>query len=158
MKNDSREGAFGQIIHVLREIPFFSEFTEDEMEFFSKNVSLRYFPEKTVLFSKEDIGDYLFFIVEGTVDIRLESQETKQIVVATLSEGSCVGEMSVIDEYPRSATVVVTNAAELLLLTRNRFDQICGKNPAVGIKFLRGLAKSLSSRLRKTTGRFADLA
>jgi CRP-like cAMP-binding protein len=66
--------------------------------------------------------------------------------------------MSIVDDYPRSATIVVTEPSELLILTKNRFESICRKNPGVGIKFLRGLAKNLSMRLRKTTGRFADLS
>ena len=157
MKKDNMEDYFGRIRHILREIPFFEDFSSDELDFFSRNVSLRYFPAQTVLFREGDIADYLFFIVEGMVDVRLESAHSKRII-ATFDRGCCVGEMSMVDDYPRSATIVVTKPSELLLLTRNRFVSICQKNPPVGVKFLHGLAKNLSMRLRKTTGRFADLA
>lgn len=158
MNKDNMENAFGRIKHILSEIDFFEEFSSEEIDFFSKNLSLRYFPEQTCLFNEGDIGDFLFFIVEGKIEVRLEPTESKHIIVATFDRGSCVGEMSIVDDYPRSATVVVTEPSELLLLTRNRFESICREDPSIGIKFLRGIAKNLSIRLRKTTGRFADLA
>lgn len=158
MKKDNTASVFGRIKHILGEISFFEDFSTDELDFFSRNVSLRYFPAQTVLFKEGDIGDYLFFIVEGMVDVRLESTESGQNVIASFDRGCCVGEMSIVDDYPRSATIVVTKPSELLFVTRKRFESICHENPPVGIKFLHGLAKSLSMRLRKRTGRFADLA
>lgn len=158
MEKNIDEKSLESINHVLREMLFFEEFTEEELVFFSRHVSLRYFPEKTTLFKKGDIGDYLFFIVEGAVDIKIEPADTKSIIIASFERGACVGEMSIVDDYPRSATVLVTQPSELLLLTRNRFELICKEEPQVGIKFLRGLSKNLSIRLRKTTGRFADIA
>lgn len=158
MGRDRTRDSFSGVKHVLREIPFFEDFSDEDLDFFSKNVSLRYFSEQTVLFREGDVGDYLFFVVDGMVDVRLESTSSRQIVIATFDRGCCCGEMSLLDDYPRSATIVVTRPSELLLLTRNRFQSICQKNPGVGIKFLRGLAKNLSLRLTKTGGRFADLA
>ncbi len=158
MEKDNKTIDLRSIQPILREIPFFEEFSSDELDFFSRNVSLRYVPKETVLFKEGDIGDYLFFVVDGVVDVRLQSTTSKPLIIATFERGSCVGEMSIVDDYPRSATIVVTEPSELLILTRNRFKSICRENPSVGIKFLSGLAKNLSVRLRKTTGRFADLA
>jgi len=158
MKKDNTASDFGRIKHILGEIPFFEDFSTDELDFFSRNVSLRYFPAQTILFKEGDIGDYLFFVVEGMVDVRLESTESGQNIIASFDRGCCVGEMSIVDDYPRSATIVVTKPSELLFVTRKRFESICHENPPGGIKFLHGLAKTISMRLRKRPGRFADLA
>ncbi len=158
MKRDNSKNALGMISHILRELPFFEDFTDDELDFFSRNVSLRSFPADTVLFQKGEIGDYLFFVLEGMVDVRLESTDSKRLIIASFDRGSCVGEMSIVDDYPRSANIIVTEPSELLLLTRNRFESMCEENPVIGVKFFRGLVKSLSLRLRQTTGRFADVA
>jgi len=154
----NRKTPFEKIIPLLKEIAFFEDFSAEELEFFSKNVSLRYVPGDTWLIKRGEIGDYLFFILEGSVEVRLDQKDTKRIVIATFTSGACVGEMAMVDDYSRSADIVVTESSELLILTRNGFERICRENPAVGIKFLRGLAKNLSIRLRMTTGRFADLA
>ena len=157
MKKNHAENAFGRIKYILGENPFFEDFSSGELDFFSSNVSIRYFLDQTVLFREGDIGDYLFFIVEGAVEVRLESEKSRRLIIGTFERGSCIGEMSIVDDYPRSATVVVKKPSELLLLTRNRFESICREDPSVGIKFLSGLTKNLSLRLRETTGRFADL-
>jgi len=158
MNNQNVEFTYNRIQNILSEIPFFEEFENDELDYFSNNLSLRAFPEDTVLFREGDYGDYLFFIVEGGVEVRLARSDARSIVIASFEEGACIGEMSIVDNYARSATIIVTRPSELLLLTRNRFESICKENPTVGIKFLKGIAKSLSSRLRKTTGRFADMS
>ena len=155
---DSTMPMFSRIEHILRENPFFEEFSEEEIDIFSKQLSLRSFASHTTLFNQGDIGNYLFFIVDGEVEVRLDSAEYKQIIIASFEQGSCVGEMSILDDFPRSATIVVTKPSELLILSRSRFDAICTENPQVGLKFLRGIAQNLSMRLRKTSGRFADLA
>ncbi len=149
---------FQRMTNMLGEIPFFDGFSPEELDFFSTNMSLRSIPEGTCLFKKGDIGDYLFFIVNGKAEIRLDSSHTAQIVIATFGPGSTVGEMAVMDEHPRSATVIMIEPSEVLMLTRKRFDAVCKESPQVGLKFMRNLAKNLSVRLRRTTGRFADLS
>jgi len=149
---------YERIEHILRENPFFEEFTQTELDYFARQLSLQSLAASTVLFRKGDLGSYLFFVVEGEIEVRLEANDLKQIIIASFERGSCVGEMAIVDDYPRSATIIVTQPSELLLLTRGRFDNICNEQPALGLKFLKGIAKNLSLRLRKTNGRFADLA
>ena len=148
---------FDRIKNILKEVSFFEEFEDNELDFFSKKLSLQAVPKGTVLFSEEEIGDYLFFIVEGSVEVRLETTRAKHII-ATYGFGHCVGEMALVDDYPRSATVLVNEPSELLILTKKRMEHMVKKNPILGVKIYKGLAKNLSLRLRRTAGRFSDLA
>jgi CRP-like cAMP-binding protein len=151
------ETEIGRIKNMLKELPFFEDFTDDNLEYFSKQLSLRSAQADTIIFQEGDIGDYLFFIVDGGADVRLDSSPTKK-VVASFGRGSCVGDMSLLDDYPRSATVIITENSEILILTKARFAKINRDNPDVANKLLMGIAKNLSIRLRSQTGRFADLA
>jgi len=147
-----------RIQHILSEQPFFEEFEEDELACFANYLSLRTFDGQAVLFQEGDMGDHLCLIVSGEVEVRLRGADRSQIIIAKFGPGCSVGEMSIIDDAPRSATVVATGLSELLLLSRKRFEAICEENPRAGLKFLRGLARNLSTRLRKANGRFADIA
>jgi CRP-like cAMP-binding protein len=147
-----------RVYHILSELPFFEEFSAEELNFFAKNLSLRSFPAGTHLFQQNDIGDYLFFVVNGEIEVKIKGHNVQQFIVAKFGSGSTIGEMSLIDDYPRSATILVAKPADLLLLTRQCFDRMCTEEPATGVKFLRGLTKTLSKRLRKANGRFADIA
>ena len=157
MENDRYE-SIDRVQHILSELSFFEEFNQDELAYFAKKLSLRSFPPDTMLFKEGDIGDYLFFVVNGQVEVKIESQTSAQLVIAKFGPGSTIGEMSLIDDYPRSATIRVAEETELLLLSRRRLDSICEDNPITSLKFMKGLAKTLSNRLRKANGRFADIA
>lgn len=148
---------FDRIINLLKEISFFEDFDEKELDLFSRQLSLRSFPKDAVLFREWEVGDYLFFIVEGSVEVRLDSTRA-ECVVAKFGYGHCVGEMALVDDYPRSASVHVTEPSELLILTKKKLESIIKENPAIGVKIYKGLARNLSIRLRGITGRFADLA
>jgi CRP-like cAMP-binding protein len=153
-----KDSGIARVKNILKELPFFEEFVDDELDYFARQMSLRSCPKKTVIFREGDVGDYLFFVVEGSVDVRLESPDANRKVIASYGWGSCVGEMSMVDDYPRSATIVVTKPSELLIMTKTRFEDICENNPRIGVKFMKGLAKNLSVRLRGMTGRFVDLS
>ncbi len=155
-RESMKEAGFARIKNLLKEISFFEDFTDEELDFFSKHLSLRAVPKDTFLFKKGDISDYLFFIVEGSVEVRLAATRATS-VTATFSFGNCVGEMSLVDDFTRTASVYVAEPAELLILTKSKLDTIIKESPICGVKIFRGLAKNLSSRLRSTTGRFADV-
>lgn len=147
-----------RIEHMLGELPFFEDFTAQELSSFSKKLSLRSLPPDSLLFKEGDMGDYLFFVVNGLVEVTIKAQHSSQLVLAKFGPGSSIGEMSLIDDYPRSASIRASEQSELLLLSRKRFDLICDENPLVGMKFLKSLARTLSIRLRRANGRFADIA
>ncbi|MCB2181735.1 MAG: cyclic nucleotide-binding domain-containing protein [Desulfobulbaceae bacterium] len=157
MNNETIE-SFDRIEHILSELPFFEDFSSKELGFFSKNLSLRSVSADSLLFKEGDVGDYLFFVVNGFVEVKIESQHSSQLVLAKFGPGSSIGEMSLIDDYPRSASIRVSEPSELLLLSRKRLDRICNEDPVVGMKFLKSLARTLSYRLRRANGRFADIS
>ena len=147
-----------RIEHILRENPFFEDFTDEELDYFSQNMSLRSFPERSIIFNKGEIGSFLFFVVEGEVEVRLESSDFKQVIAATFQRGACAGEMSIVDDYPRSATLITSMPSELLIISKSRVKAICEENPKLGIKFISGITRSLSLKLREISGRYAELA
>jgi len=145
------------ILDLLRDVPFFKDFDDSEIVELASFMSLQHIDEGTVLFNEGDVGDYLFFIIEGIVEIILANKEKQTSVIASVGIGESVGEMSLIDEYERSATVKSSTDMEILVLTKTRFDSVIEKSPRLGAKVLRGLAINISNRLRTSQGRYRDL-
>lgn len=145
------------VINMIRRLPFFDSFQPEDIEYFAPHLSLRQVKEGTTLFVEGDMGNYLFFIIEGVMEIMLNADNRQQKIVATYGPGASVGEMAMIDEYERSATVRATTDCEILILTKSKFDELLEANPKVGIKILKGLARNISLRLRATQGRFRDI-
>lgn len=145
------------VMNMLRELPFFDSLDDDDIQAFAPYLSLRQVEEGSTLFDEGDMGSYLLFIVEGVMEIILTADNRQQKIVATYGPGASIGEMSLIDDYERSATVRTTTKCEILMLTKSKFELLQVEKPRVAMKILKGLARNISLRLRATQGRFRDI-
>ena len=76
--------------------------------------------------------------------------------IASLAKGAVFGEMSLIDGSPRSASIIANEDAILLVLTKDKFFYLMDHAPRLGLKLVLKIAKSLSLRLRQTSGVLID--
>ena len=94
-----------------------------------------------------DVDTSLFVVTDGVLEARVPHRR-KELVLATLSAGSVVGELSFFDGRPRSAAVVAVSDAEVLRLGPDGFDALSAAHPALGRRILLDLARVLAGRLR----------
>lgn len=100
-----------------------------------------------------DPGLGLYFITRGRVKVEIDTNSVKTLV-AHLEAGSFLGELSIIDNKPRSANVICLADTGCLLLTRNSFQKLMNKYPEIAIQ----MARALAARLRKTDERMGQYA
>jgi CRP/FNR family cyclic AMP-dependent transcriptional regulator len=144
------------IIDFLVNIPLFNGFDTDELRLAAKRMNFVEINKEETLFKEGSKGDYVCFVVDGSLDVIKEPVTGESVVITALSKGRSIGEMSIIDNFPRSATVKARTNATLVILTREGFELILEEYPKVGIKILKGVSRLLSLNLRKTSGRLAD--
>ncbi len=144
------------IINFLIDIPLFDELQATELKIVARRMNLVEARRHDIIFKEGDKGNYMCFVVDGILDIVKQTASRKDVVISSLARGRSIGEMSVIDNFPRSATVRARTNATLLVLTREAFDELLRAQPPVGIKILKGLARLLSMNLRKTSSQLAD--
>ncbi len=144
------------ILNFLIEIPLFDELKSNDLKVVARQMSFVELKPGSIVFNEGDKGDYVCFVVEGILDIVKTSAQGKNVVIASLPRGRSIGEMAIIDNFPRSATVCARTNTTLVILRRQGFDLILAGHPTIGIKILRGLARLLSMNLRKTSSRLAD--
>jgi len=113
--------------------------------------------EKQRLFAEGEHSSHMCFVVSGTLEVFKQSNNGKMIPVSTLSRGRSIGEMALLDTFPRSATVIAQTPCTLLKITRESFEHILEERPRAGISFLKNLSRSLSLHLRKTSGQLVDM-
>jgi CRP/FNR family transcriptional regulator, cyclic AMP receptor protein len=99
-----------------------------------------------VLFLAGDTGDGCYRVDDGLLKVAMMSRAGKERILAFLGRGTIVGEMSVIDGLPRSASVMAVRPSVLSFLTRTAFEDFANKNPEV----YRFLLTVLAGRLRET--------
>jgi CRP/FNR family cyclic AMP-dependent transcriptional regulator len=92
-----------------------------------------------ILFKNGDAGDTMFVVLEGTLDIQVGDK-----VVETATRGAIIGEMALIDQAPRNATVIARENARLVKVDQRRFHFLIQQNPF----FATHVMKELVARIR----------
>lgn len=144
------------VIDLLIDIPIFDTLKSDELRIISRYMNFMDFEPRETIFKEGEKGDYVCFVTEGSLDVLKKSEKGKEVVIASLGRGRSIGEMSVIDDFPRSATVKARNRSTLIILTRKGFDQLLEQHSTIGVKVLKGISRLLSMNMRKTSSRLAD--
>ena len=109
---------------------------------FKNDKNAERFPAGTVLFQEGDLGDCMYVVKSGTVDIK-----DGDAVLETVGEGAIFGEMALLDSEPRSASAVVAEDAELVCVDPRRFQFLVQNTPYFAIHVMRVMA----ARLRRRT-------
>ena len=149
------------ITDFLTHFSFFEKLDNEGLLIVAENIQLMEMEPDEVLFNEGDKGDTVYFVVGGELEVIKETVVGRevgidQVTIATLSKGRSIGEMSVIDNTPRSATVRSLTKSILIALTLDGFNHICNEHPKVGIEILKGISRLLSMNMRKTSSRLAD--
>ncbi|ABZ84575.1 cyclic nucleotide-binding transcriptional regulator, putative [Heliomicrobium modesticaldum Ice1] len=106
---------------------------------------LREFEADDVIFQEGDAGQEMYIILAGQVEIFIHSVDGFPIVVATLGPGDFFGEMSLLEELPRSASVRALERVILLAINHENFESIFSHQPKLVFKIMKGM----SSRIRQ---------
>ena len=138
----------------LTNIALFSGFSDVDMDAISSLTVTRSFPKNTLVICEGDQSDSLYLILSGKVKVFLSDEEGKEVTLNMQSEGEYFGELAILDEAPRSASVMTTEETKLAILSRAAFDKCMEEHPAMAITIMRGLAR----RLRELTENVRSLA
>lgn len=103
-----------------------------------------------------DDSAFLCIVCRGRVDIVKEDLGHNDKIIASLGPGNALGEMSLIDGEPRSASAIVHTPVELLVLTKDSYERLSEEFPRLWGKLVVRIAMVLSRRLRQTSGILAE--
>ncbi len=138
----------------FRKFPLFADLDDRELATIATVAKSRRYAKDEVVFYADESGDVFCLIREGQVKVTMISPEGKEIILKLLGPGDFFGEMALLDDEPRSATVVATEPLELVTIWRNDFLQILAENFTLTKKLL----AELSRRLRSASSRIESLA
>ncbi len=115
---------------------------------------MRSVPAGKLIFTEGEIGEEMYIIIEGEVEIsKRTSVETSKTLIV-LKKGDIFGEMSLIEKKPRSATAIATAPTRLLSMDESLFFPMIEKNPDFAVKIVR----ILSERIRRSNSLIQALA
>lgn len=129
----------------------FSQFDSDMFQLVEKYLKFVELAPNDYLFHEGETGNYMAFVLVGGLAILKKDKAGTPIVIHQMKQGDSIGEMGLLDELTRSASVQATQMTALVTLSRQDFEEIVNQYPAVGVAMLRGIAMILSLNLRRTS-------
>lgn len=139
-------------------IDIFSFLSTQEMEELFPYLDLREWQSGEIVLKSGDPGDFMGFLLEGKLAVRLEGMfPDKFILVAVLEPGSLVGEISAVVGGRRHATVVASEGSRMLVLTQKNMELMLQQAPTLGLKLFRRIIHVLGHRLYKASDRLSKL-
>lgn len=146
------------ILRELREDKVFYFLEEEDLPLVAPFFELVQHPANTLIFKENEQGDFICFVLSGKLEVKKQTEfKGNQIILALLTKGAMVGELSLFDQSKRSATVETAEETTLLILRNSSLDDLIQKHPFIGIKILKGFIRILSLRLRKATERLTNI-
>lgn len=132
---------------ILANVPLFADLNSDELKAVASLVTVTKVPKKSIVVQEGENGDAMFIILQGGVKISYYAQDGRELVLSMMESGSFFGEMSLIDEQPRSATVMTMEESDLAVIRRADFERLMQQHPSITRKLLAEVVQ----RLRRTS-------
>lgn len=132
-------------ILLLKRVPFFALLRTDQLARAAPLLEPVGWTAGARVFDKGDPGGEMYIVVSGRIGISLHDDSTVKDFVAEFGDGECFGEMSILDDLPRSATAHALVYTEALALGKEKLNGLLTSYPELGI----GMLHALSRRLRE---------
>ena len=134
----------------LRGIPLFQGVQEGDLDALAERAVARSYPKQAIIVNEGDDSDSLYLILAGRVKIYLSDETGKELILAIKGPGQYFGEM-VLDEQPRSASVMTLEPATFAVLSSADFRSFLLTHPAVALQLIQNLirvARGLNQNVR----------
>jgi hypothetical protein len=142
---------------LLRKFPLFAGLSPEELAVAEEHMfESRYEPGEH-LFQEGDDGGYVCFILDGVLEVLKKNSTGEEVSLAEMHMGQSIGEMSLVDDMKRSATVRSVGQSRVQILTKKGFRLLMRQHPRIAAVMLEHFTKMLSATVRSTSKELADM-
>ena len=134
---------------VLKSVPMFVSFSQDELRALAPMITRRSAPRGTAIMREGDVIDFLYIVISGRLKVMMGEADGKETILSILGPGEFFGEMGLIDDNPRSASVIAIEGTELLALAKRAFRRCLVEKPELAMAVMRVLVRRLREADRK---------
>jgi CRP/FNR family cyclic AMP-dependent transcriptional regulator len=134
---------------MLRSVPLFASFPEEPLRLLAAVTTRRSATRGSIIIAAGDPTESLFIVLSGRLKVMMSDSDGKEVILTILGPGEFFGEMGLIDDSPRSASVVAIEPCELMAITRRDFKKCLAENFEMAMAVMRGLVRRLREADRK---------
>ncbi len=139
---------------MIEQIPLFACLDEPARDFLQSVAVQRTYPKNSILFSKGDESDSLYFIQKGKIKTVIMDENGKEMILNIHGPGEYIGEVAMLDGKPRSATVITKEPTQVLIIYRKDIMHVLSQNSSL----LMEINKLILARFRAITDKVESLA
>jgi CRP/FNR family cyclic AMP-dependent transcriptional regulator len=127
----------------LRSFPVFRGLPDERLEAVGRCAMMRSVPRGSAVVHAGDRTDFVYFMLTGNAKVLVSDEEGREVILTILGPGEMFGEMGVLDENPRSATVVAITPANLVAISKTDFRRLLAENFDLSLQIMRSLVTRL---------------
>lgn len=139
----------GVAIAALRTLPVFEPLSDVRLQGISQAASLKRISRGTTVVHAGDRVDYVYVVLTGSLKVLFSDDEGREVILSMFNPGDLFGEMGVIDDHPRSATVVAVEPSDLVVISKADFKRFLSENADITLYIMRSLVQRLRIADRK---------
>lgn len=136
-------------LELLRRVPLFAALTPTQSASIADAIIKKRFKRAEMVVEQGKKSDALYIILTGRARVMSTDSRGREVILATLQPGDYIGEMSLIDDEPHSATVRTEVQTDVLVLDRDAFSRCLPENASMSYNIMRGLVQRLRHADRK---------
>ena len=133
--------SLNQEVELLRSIPLFAKIEPSKLKLLAFTSERLTFQPGQNLFRHGDMGDAAYLIVDGTADVIIEGEDGSRLTVAQVGKNAFVGEIAILCDVPRTATIAATSKLETLRISKDLFFRLVNEFPTMAVEIMRELAR-----------------
>lgn len=142
-------------VDLLKKIPLFSNIEVSKLKLLAFTSERVKFGAGETLFRQHDMGDAAYIIMDGEADVVIET-ESGPVTVATLHKNDFVGEIAILCDVPRTASVRAKSDLTTLMITKELFFRLITEFPQMAVEIMRELAQRLEKTTKAAVSRHDD--
>jgi CRP/FNR family cyclic AMP-dependent transcriptional regulator len=153
-KSTDRSGSvyLEHLCDMMEKVQMFTDFKREELQVLAGYMQYHEAKKGTEVFSEGGREGYMCFVIDGKLDILKESEYGKPTKITVVRGGKTIGEMSIIDGLPHSASAIVAEDSNLIMFSKFNFEKLCDEKPDLALRLLVRISRLMSLRLRQTSG------
>lgn len=159
--SQKRVDLLSDIYNALKDIELFSDLTQDELWDFCTIIEIHRYKEGKVIAKEGDTNSRLYVVNDGVIEISKHTTQGESYVISIIDTevlgGTCFGEVSLIDDNPRTATITAKTNITVYSLSGSLFTNFCDNNTDIGYRIMKKLTHSVCKYLRSSNNNVLTL-
>jgi CRP-like cAMP-binding protein len=138
-----------EITEITRQSDIFQGLSDGELSQLAHICKMVSYPAEKTICNEGECGTEIFVLAEGNASVFMKGKKDKMSKIAKIGQGEIFGEMAIIEDLPRTATLITDVDSKLVVIEKHELDNLMNKNCHLGKVVMKNIALGLSRKLRR---------